>query len=1049
MSSPREKLQELLRELFQFGSADLDFGIYRIMNFKRDVIERFIQRDLIEAVDKELSSGMLASQSQAASELKEVAAQIREQLDENALNGDGTLAKEFHNTKLGRHYLELQSRIVQAQERPALETTIFNHLYAFFSRYYDNGDFLSKRRYSRREKYAIPYNGEEVYLHWANSDQYYVKTGEYFNDYRFKSPYGISVHFMLIAADIDKDNVKGDRRFFVPVSHGVTYDAETREITIPFQYRPLTEQEDIKYGQCNQQDAIITEALEVIPAEFKKDSDALPALVSVHHTAADGQQVSYLEHHLRRYARRNTSDFSVHKDLKGFLTRELDFYLKNEVLNLDEIEAAGEPRSEAWFQIMHVIRSIGSRVIEFLAQIENFQKRLFEKRKFILETQYCITMANVPEDFHSEIAQCEAQWQEWKALFHLDEEQPNLFVSTAKNQKQRRIATLKEHPTLVLDPKHFDQQFKDRLLATYDNLDEVTDGLLIHGDNFQVMRLLLEGYRGRVNCIYNDPPYNTGSDRFLYKDSYQHSSWLSMIDQSTKYARLMLEDTGSFMQSCDENELTQLGLTLRQIFGPDNHVETIIWNKRVPKNDKGIGNIHEYVFLFSNDLRSRRNGGKSFIMRKDGLDEIYEIIAQAKRKKLSLPNAQEVLKEFYRKQGFDRGITLYCELDTNYEIWGKINMAWPSPQSEGPRYKVISPVTNKPVPIPRNGWRWKEETFRMAEENGPTYKLPDGSMMKGRIWYPPDIYTQPSSITYLREVESFLLRSFLSIKSDGSITLDNLGLGGSIDYPKPVPLIECLCYSVDEKEGLFADFFAGSGVTGHALINLNRSDGGYRKFVLVEIGDYFNTVLLPRIKKVTFTPEWKDGKPTRQASTEEAERSPRIVKYVRLESYEDALNNITFPDVPKTLYDFDDYLLKYMLAWETKESETLLNVEKLASPFSYKLTITSGEDTQQKPVDIPETFAYLLGLHVKTRRVYQDKERYYLVYRGNIDHREIVVIWREAAGWEKEDYERDKQFVEEQKLAEGVNEIFVNGDSYIPKARALESVFKSRMFGSL
>jgi len=370
MPSPRDKLQELLRELFQFGSADLDFGIYRIMNFKRDAIEQFIQKDLIETIDKELSRGALASQSQAATELKEVAAQIRETLDEAAVNGDGVLVESYRNTLLGKRYLDLQTRAYATQERPALEATIFNHLYTFFSRYYDNGDFLSKRRYSRREKYAIPYNGEEVYLHWANNDQYYVKTGEYFTDYRFKSPHGIGVHFMLVTADVEKDNVKGDKRFFVPMFKETTFDAKTREITIPFQYQPLTQQENIKYGQRNQQDAIIAEALEVIPDELKKHSDALPALVSVHHTTADGQRVSYLEHHLRQYTRRNTSDFFVHKNLKSFLARELDFYLKNEVLNLDEMEAAGEPRSESWFQLMHIIRTIGSRIIEFLAQIE-------------------------------------------------------------------------------------------------------------------------------------------------------------------------------------------------------------------------------------------------------------------------------------------------------------------------------------------------------------------------------------------------------------------------------------------------------------------------------------------------------------------------------------------------------------------------------------------------------------------------------------------------------------------------------------------------------
>ena len=91
---------------------------------------------------------------------------------------------------------------------------------------------------------------------------------------------------------------------------------------------------------------------------------------------------------------------------------------------------------------------------------------------------------------------------------------------------------------------------------------------------------------------------------------------------------------------------------------------------------------------------------------------------------------------------------------------------------------------------------------------------------------------------------------------------------------------------------LVLDYFAGSGTTGHAVINLNREDGGRRKFILVELGDYFDTVLLPRIKKVTFTPEWKDGKPKRLATPEEAERSPRIMKVVRLESYEDALNNL-------------------------------------------------------------------------------------------------------------------------------------------------------------
>jgi adenine-specific DNA-methyltransferase len=244
------------------------------------------------------------------------------------------------------------------------------------------------------------------------------------------------------------------------------------------------------------------------------------------------------------------------------------------------------------------------------------------------------------------------------------------------------------------------------------------------------------------------------------------------------------------------------------------------------------------------------------------------------------------------------------------------------------------------------------------------------------------------------------------------------------------------------------DFFAGSGTTGHAVINLNREDSGRRKFILVEMADYFDTVLLPRIKKVTFTAEWKDGKPKRMATAEEAQRSPRIVKYIRLESYEDALNNIAFDDASgQQAMQFDDYLLQYMLKWETRKSETLLNVEKLARPFQYKLQIHVDGRTQDKFVDIPETFNYLLGLHVSTRRVIDDGGRRYLVYRGRTrDNRQVAVVWRETEGWQKADFECDKKFVAEQKLTEGADEVFVNGDSLVPGARALEPIFKVRMF---
>jgi len=171
------------------------------------------------------------------------------------------------------------------------------------------------------------------------------------------------------------------------------------------------------------------------------------------------------------------------------------------------------------------------------------------------------------------------------------------------------------------------------------------------------------------------------------------------------------------------------------------------------------------------------------------------------------------------------------------------------------------------------------------------------------------------------------------------------------------------------------DYFAGSGTTTHAVINLNREDGVRRKFILVEMGEYFDTVLLPRIKKVTFSPEWKDGKPKRMATAEEAERSPRIVKYLRLESYEDALNNLRepapTPDQAKVLAENpglrEEYMLHYMLDVETKGSPSLLNIDAFTDPTAYKLKVKrpGADEYEERTVDLLETFNYLIGLRVE------------------------------------------------------------------------------------
>jgi len=164
-------------------------------------------------------------------------------------------------------------------------------------------------------------------------------------------------------------------------------------------------------------------------------------------------------------------------------------------------------------------------------------------------------------------------------------------------------------------------------------------------------------------------------------------------------------------------------------------------------------------------------------------------------------------------------------------------MSWPNAETFGPRYKVLHPKTKKPVNIPDRGWRWKEETFNEAVDYENPIELNDGSFICGKIWFDKDENTQPSSILYLDDVDTLLLRTIISMKSDGGIEVENIFDGKNyFSYPKPTSLIKTLTQSiVFNKDDIILDFFAGSATTAHAVLDLNKEDGGNRKFICVQL----------------------------------------------------------------------------------------------------------------------------------------------------------------------------------------------------------------------
>jgi adenine-specific DNA-methyltransferase len=656
MSQKFEKLKTLLLELFQLDKPDLDFGIYRVMHAKSAEVSQFLDQDLLPQVNATFSQYQTADKAEIEKELAKTIEQAQ------ALGADPeTLPK----------VKDLRSRLAnEAVDISALESEVYDHLYSFFRRYYDQGDFLAKRVY-KPGVYAIPYEGEEITLHWANKDQYYIKTSEYLSDYAFRlkpddDQQPMRVHFRLSDADEgEHGNVKaaeGQSRVFILAAPGASgHDfmieedgEEGKELAIRFQYRPATltdwpeGERDGKKKPPSQKELSALATRRVLDINDEALSSWIAELGKAHVMAA-GQKADYttLEAHLRRYTARNTFDYFIHKDLGTFLRRELDFYIKNEVMHLDDVENETAPRVDQYLSKIKVIRKIAAKIIDFLAQLEDFQKKLWLKKKFVVETSWCAAVGCIPADFYAEICANEAQQQEWIELFSIDRITGDLV--TPGFDKPLKPEFLIAHPTLVVDTKNFDKDFTERLIMGMANIDSQVDGILLHSENFQALSLLQYRYREQVKCIYIDPPYNTGQDGFAYKDAYKTSSWGSLMKDRLTLARNVLSVNGVLFASINEIERSNLEWQLRGVFGGGNRVEELIWVRdTMSNNSPTYSTNHEYIEVYARDRSVVEADRSMFRESKPGLSEVKDLVASLQADFPPVAKIESALRKLYQ-----------------------------------------------------------------------------------------------------------------------------------------------------------------------------------------------------------------------------------------------------------------------------------------------------------------------------------------------------------------------------------------------------------------
>lgn len=989
MSRKLDQLKNKLREMFQMDQADLDFGIYRIMNAKRDEVERFLEFDLLPTVRATLEKFQPTGFADKQKELE-----------------DAIKAAELAGFKSSDSpkVQKLQAELASAASIDQLEEEVYSHLATFFARYYQGGDFMSLRRY-KEGVYALPYEGEEVKLHWANADQYYIKSAENFRTYAFKA--GAEgdqrrVRFELIAAETEQGNNKAaadkERRFILFAAEPLALEGD--ELVIRFEYRPDADKRSQKDLNAQAVEALLT-LPEGTPATNGIDGwlSWRDALASKQPTEKNPNRTT-LERHLTDYTAKNSFDYFIHKNLGAFLRRELDFFIKNEIMFLDDIEEDSAPRVEQYLAKIKALRQIAHKIIDFLAQLEDFQKKLWLKKKLVLETNWLVTLDKVPVELYPAIIANDAQRAEWVRLFAIDEIKGDLAGAVGYREKLTE-AFLKATPFLVLDTAFFDQGFKDALLSSFDNIDAEITGLLVHGENFQALNLLSPRYREQVECIYIDPPYNTGGDGFLYKDAYQHSSWLSLMADRLNVARTFMPDTGAIFISIDDTEEARLRALMENVFGEENYVANIIWQKKyAPQNDaKWLSDDHDYVLLAAKNKdvwRPRK------LERTDGQNAAYK-----------------------NHDNDPRGPWKTGDYTSNKSDKERPN-GW---------YPIVNPSTGQEIWPKRTGvWRYTKEQH-------------DKNILDNRVWWGKDgSNAVPAYKRFLDEVEGVVPRTIwlyeeVGHTQDAVRQMRALVPETSFTSPKSVGLVTRIAHIGNAS--IMLDFFAGSGTTGEAVIRRNADEEISTKFILVEVGEHFDSTLMPRIRRAIHATDWGDGKPKNRTG------SSALIRYIRLESYEDALDNLALTrsvsqnallDRPDAKDFREDYVLRYMMDVESRAS--LLNLARFEDPFNVTMTVTRNDETKQVTVDLVETFNYLLGLRVKTT----ERVRGILEVTGlSPDGERVLVLWRNVHQTDKDALDQwfDKRGYRSRDME--FDAIYVNGDNNIPNLRRTDETWKVRL----
>ena len=974
---------ELMTELFQMDEAQaLDFGIYRVIRRHNREVQAFLGQVKSDKAGKRLEAGQLSKvleqafvvyspEEQAANKarLKEIEEQLGLKPGTTHAQKDLLLeqAARIPAVKfLVTEYRSLQEAIDSQQTVYQDRAEVLNRLYQFFSRHYQDGDFIVERRYGKGGARYVKSTGDDTEFHWATEDMYYIKSGDIFTDYPVRLANGQQVVF-----SVEPQSLQATRSALKPNEKAhYELDAAGKEGEVS--------RISLKYLKG---------------AQSEKHRDEIVAAVQKATAYTTGQSAADIRRWLNRFMARNQSDFFIHKRLKEALTDDLDIFLKSEVLDVDQLLAGGAQHSDAQMdlprrvlKVARIVRDVGGHIINFLAVLEDFQKALWEKKKLVLETRYVITLNRLeryaPEWLALHIDTIvKKQRKEWQELGLGDYARASACIR--KTAGDLATATTEQYLPLPLDTRNFDADFKWSLLEAVTAatpLDDALDGVAIQSDNWQALNALQEKYRGRVQTLYADPPYNTDAGPISYKNGYRKSSWAALIQNRLALARNYLLADGVACITIDDFQKNELLEIISKELGAENILGTVVI-KNSPSGRpsvKGFRVSHEYA-IFAGitpqsdvGLLERSEAQTSHFGNSD--DDGPFAWENFRKRGGATTHRSARPKQFY---------PIYVEnekIRIPRIVWQKDKKEWDVLDSPTTTEVVLFPVNEDGT---ERVWSWGHVTALKNLKHLEVRRNAEGLFSVFRKVRPQSEGSLPSTIWAKPEY---------SAVEYGSVLLKNMFNKREFAFPKSVYAVEdCLSVSGAHEDALVLDIFAGSGTTPHAVMNLNREDVGYRKFLIFESNDYIHSFTIPRIQKAAAATKWSIGKAS------EIDGAGLFLKIHNLEQYEDTLaslgHDMNEDDTGDLPFQDSAFALRYRL---DKHSRALYcGIARFSSPFGYQLKRAEGSgEALPCEVDLVESIPYLLGLDIS--RLYREAQG--VVMLGHCRRgQSVAVFFRDCA----------------------------------------------------